>query len=81
LINYDQLTPEVLIEAVEFFGVELSTEDADAIRRVSRLYSKDLTQSQTFQSDSDDKKASASTYVLEMAQKWALPSFERLNLR
>lgn len=79
LIDYDQLTPEVLVEAIRFFGIEPSNPEVDAIHQVSRLYSKDLTQRQAFQSDGESKRDSASSSVRQLAEKWALPSYERLN--
>ena len=81
LIDYDQLNLEMLMKAVEFFGITLTPVDISAIRRASRLYSKDSTRSRMFQPDGELKIASASPNILEMAEKWALPSYERLNLR
>jgi hypothetical protein len=78
-INYPALTPETIIEAVEFFGVVSVAEEVDAIRRVSRLYSKDLTGRQTFASDTDSKRASASNDVIKAANQWAQAEYERLS--
>jgi len=78
-VNYSQLTPDSLVEAVEFLGATPTNDEADAIRQVSRLYSKDSNRSRVFQSDSESKKASASEHILRMAEKWALPYYERLN--
>jgi hypothetical protein len=78
-INYAQLTFETLISAVKSFGVVPSPEELDAIRLVSRLYSKDLTQTREFEVDSESKRASASAHVIAMARKWSMPPYERLN--
>ena len=78
-MNYRELTPESIIVAVEFFGVVSTAEEADAIRRVSRLYSKDLTGRQPFTSDTDSKRASASNDVIKAANQWAQAEYERLS--
>jgi hypothetical protein len=81
-VNYIELTsPDGLVAAVRFFGIQPSTEELDAIKEVSRLYSKDSTRSRTFQSDGQSKRASASASVIELAAKWALPFYEQLNNR
>ncbi len=80
LLNYSQLTPETLLEIVSSFGADPSEEEADVIRDASRLYSKDLTRSHTFVADSDSKRNSASAVIVEMAEKWAIPSYERLSV-
>ena len=79
IINYAALTPETILEVIEFFGVVCAAEEADAIRRVSRLYSKDLTGRQTFTSDSSSKRASASNDVIKAANQWAQRGYERLS--
>jgi hypothetical protein len=80
VLNYDQLTPERLLGIVRSFGIEPTKEEADAITYASRLYSKDLTRSQTFVADSDSKRNAASAFIRQMAEKWAIPSYERLNV-
>jgi len=82
LINYEELTsPDGLIDAVRFFGIQPVTAEIDAIGEVSRLYSKDLTGGVTFQSDGQSKRTSASASVIDLAAKWALPFYEQLDNR
>ena len=78
-INYAALTPDTILEAIEFWGVVCAAEEADAIRRVSRLYSKDLTGRQTFTTDTASKRASASNDVIKAANQWAQGGYERLS--
>jgi hypothetical protein len=78
-LNYNQLSFENLVEIISFFGVEASPAECDAIKQESRLYSKDVTRSQTFQADSIIKRDLATEYVLAMAEKWAQGPYERLN--
>jgi hypothetical protein len=80
-INYAHLDFATLISAVRFFGIQPTVEEADAIRRISGLYSKDSTQSQPFKADSDLKRATASHDVIAMAERWAREPFEVLERR
>jgi hypothetical protein len=79
LINYAEFTQERLIEVLSYFGIVPTTAEVNAIRRASRLYSKDRKGSQAFVSDTISKRASASSLVIEMANKWARPAYKRLN--
>jgi hypothetical protein len=82
LVNYEELTSsDGLVEVVRFFGIQPATTEIDAIREVSRLYSKDLTRGWTFQSDGQSKRTSASASVIDLAAKWALPFYEQLDNR
>lgn len=76
LWNYQDLTPEALLRLVEFFRVSISTEEADAIRQVGRVYSKDP--SRTFDGDSHSKRANASELARDMSAKWAEEPYRRL---
>jgi len=79
LINYNQLSPELIVELIRSFGIEPSVRETGTIEKVTRLYSKDPNRTQTFVSDSESKKSSASPLIVEMARKWAMRSYERLN--
>ncbi len=79
LLNHDELTPEVLLRLVKFFGVAPSTDETEAIGQTARLYSKDPARSSTFQDDRDSKRTKASAYIREMAEVWAMPSYRRLT--
>jgi len=82
LVNYEKLTSlDGLIDAVRFFGIQPATAEIDAIREVSRLYSKDLTRGVTFQAEGQSKRTSASTSVIDLTAKWALPFYEQLDNR
>jgi hypothetical protein len=79
VINYSELTFERMIEALSYFGIVPTVDEVDAIRTASRLYSKDRKGRQSFVSDTIAKRTSASSLVIEMANKWARPAYERLN--
>ena len=81
LLDYDQLTSEMLIKTMAFFGASPSSDEMDEIREASRLYSKDLSRSRIFHADGKAKRESASLSVIEMVEQWALPSYKRLNVR
>jgi hypothetical protein len=71
LVNYAELNAERLIEIVNFFGIEPSAAESEAIRRVSGLYSKDPSFERAFSADSDSKRAEATEDVREAAERWA----------
>jgi len=78
-INYSAVCSGWLFDALTHLGVRPNENEADAINKVSRLYSKDVAGRRAFSSDSDWKKASASPYITELAQIWASVPYERLN--
>jgi hypothetical protein len=77
-LNYDQLNAQTAVDAIRFFGIEPSDDELDAIQIASRLYSKDSTGRQVFQSDIESKRALATDSVIELAKKWAQPAYLRL---
>jgi Sulfotransferase domain len=76
LCNYHDLSTETLLRIIEFFGLSISTEEAETIRQTCRLHSKDP--SRAFSGDSDSKRANASALAREMAAKWAEAPYQRL---
>ena len=80
VINYSLVSDDWLIEAMSHFGLTLSAAEVDAISKVSRLYSKDLSGNQPFVSDSILKKASATDYIIQLVEKWSKASYEKLNI-
>jgi hypothetical protein len=79
LLNYEQLSFESLIEILNFFGIEPTVDEADAVRKVSRLYSKDSTNTQVFEDDSSQKRSAASRETYLAAERWAEESYDRLK--
>lgn len=76
ICNYNELSPEKLLRLISFFGVSVSGEEAKKIRESAQLYSKDP--SRTFQADGNLKRGNASDRVKELAEQWAMPSYQRL---
>ena len=81
LLNYEQLSFDSLIAILNFFGVEPTVDETDAIRKVSRRYSKDLTSTQVFEDDSLQKRSVASVELCQAAERWAQTPYDRLNAR
>jgi hypothetical protein len=79
LVNYDELSPERLVELIGFFGVEPTKEESERVRRVSGLYSKDTGAGRAFSSDSDSKRAAATDAVRAAAERWAAEPYELLE--
>jgi hypothetical protein len=81
LLNYEQLSFDSLIAILNFFGVEPAVDEVDAVRKVSRLYSKDSTSTRVFEDDSLQKRSAASSEICLAAERWAVDSYDRLNTR
>jgi hypothetical protein len=77
LVDYDQLSLKTIGRILEFFGAKVSTEEYQAIQESMQLHAKDATR--PFQPDGLSKKASASSYAIEMVQKWAMPGYRSLG--
>jgi len=81
LLNYEQLSFDSLIAILNFFGIDPTVDEADAVRKVSRLYSKDSTSTRVFEDDSSQKRSAASPELSLAAEKWAQSPYDRLNAR
>ncbi len=79
LVNYDELTPDLLLRIISFFGVIPSSQEAQTISQTARLYSKDAVGRTTFHGDREEKRTKASAQVREMADRWATPAYQRLE--
>jgi len=76
LCNYRRLSEDTFMRLVEFFGISISNEEADAIRKAIQVYSKDP--SLPFESDSASKRDGASDLIKQMAEKWAREPYDIL---
>lgn len=78
LCNHNELSPNKLVSLIRFLGVSLSADEAEAIIQQAGLYSKDRLRRTAFSDDADSKRANASIYVKEVAEKWAMPAYRQL---
>ncbi len=69
LCNYNELSPEGLLRLIKFFRVSVSAEEAETIVQQAGLYSKDPLRKTAYSDDAHSKRASASTYLTELAEK------------
>lgn len=76
LCNYNELSAEKLLRLINFFGVSATEEESEKIRASTQVYSKDP--ARTFQRDGDLKKANAPERVKQLAERWAMPPYQRL---
>jgi hypothetical protein len=76
LVDYNQLSPQTITEIIRFFGVTPSAHELAAIEQSMMSHSKDPTRS--FFPDSADKRAAASSQVIDAVERWALGDYERL---
>ena len=79
LLNYSQLSVPVISSVLKFFNVSPSSEELEAIARVSMIYSKEASSTRAFISDADAKLRQASTLVREVAAAWAIEPYRRLE--
>ncbi len=79
LLNYDQLSPDVLSDALKFFGVTPSAAELDAIAARSRTYSKAVSETRTFVADGVQKRQAASDLIRAAAEAWAAEPYRLLE--
>jgi hypothetical protein len=71
LLNYKQLSVPVIANVLNFFKVDLSTEELETIARTTKAYSKEASGTRAFVADTDTKQRLASDLVREMSERWA----------
>jgi hypothetical protein len=79
LLNYNQLSVPVIASVLNFFKIDLSSEELDAIARRSWAYSKEVSGTRAFVADTDTKLRLASDLVREMSQRWAAGPYRLLE--
>lgn len=79
LLNYRQLSAPVLSGILNFFNINLSPEEAEAVERGSKIYSKEVSGTRKFVSDADVKQKLATDLIREMADRWAIDPYRRLE--
>lgn len=77
LLDYAGVSIETLIAAVKFLGTTPTTNEADRISGIAKLYSKDSTLGRKF--DPEAAQLPATQRVREVADRWALASYQRLK--
>src|SRR6185369_2458131 len=77
LLNYKQLSVPVIANVLNFFKVDLSTEELETIARTCEVYSKQGTRA--FVADTDTKQRLASDLVREMSEHWASEPYRLLE--
>lgn len=76
-VDYGDLSPDALPPLIRFLGVAPSEEEVRAIQKGSAWHSKKP--GHIFQPDDQAKKEAATSLIVEMAGKWALPAYFRLK--
>jgi hypothetical protein len=71
LLNYQQLSVPVIASVLNFFKINVSTEELETIARTSGVYSKEVSGTRAFVTDVDAKQKHASELVREMSERWA----------
>lgn len=79
LLNYNQLSVPVISSVLSFFRISPSSEEMEAITRVSRTYSKQTSQTREFIADTEAKQKLASNLIRETVERWALEPYQQLE--
>lgn len=77
LLNYTQLPDAVVNQALDFFGVNCSSEELEIICNAAKLDAKNP--ALTFENDSQEKQKRASGAAREAAATWLYPVYEKLE--
>jgi hypothetical protein len=79
LLNYDQLSVPVISNVLKFFQVSPSSQEVEAITRVSGVYAKEISGTRPFVADAAAKQKLASDLIRELAARWAEEPYQRLE--
>jgi hypothetical protein len=79
LLNYSQLSIPVISRVLESFHVRPSIDEMEAIRRGSRIYSKEAAGARAFVADAEAKRQRASDLIREMSERWAMAPYQRVE--
>ena len=79
LLNYNQLTVPVIASVLNFFKVDLSTEELETITRTIKAYSKEASGTQAFVADTEIKQNLASDLIRELSERWATEPYRLLE--
>jgi len=79
MIDYQEMSVEKLIEAIEFFGFTPSDCERGQIARIAKVYSKDSQLMRKFDPDSSAKRLDATPRAREAAELFAMESYRRLR--
>jgi hypothetical protein len=79
LLNYNQLSVAVLSNVLEFFKVNPTAEELEAVARTSGVYAKEVSGTRPFVADAETKQKLASDLIRQMAARWAYEPYQRLE--
>jgi len=81
LLNYNQLSVPVIASVLNFFKIDLSSEELETIARTTKAYSKEASGTRAFVADIEIKQQLASDLVREMSERWAETPYQLLEQR
>jgi len=79
LLNYNRLSVPVIASVLNFFKIDLSTEELETITRTTKAYSKEASGTRAFVADRDTKQRLASDLIREMSERWASGPYRMLE--
>lgn len=80
LLNYNQLSLPAICDILKFFNVPPSADELERIASGTRIYSKQVLAAREFEPDADAKQKLATDHVREVAERWAMQPYARLEL-
>src|SRR5215470_14387426 len=79
LLNYNQLSVPVIASVLNFFKIDLSSEELEAIARTGEVYSKEVSGTRAFVADTETKLRQASDLIRELSERWAEKPYRNLE--
>jgi hypothetical protein len=79
LLNYNQISLTEIANVLQFFGVKPAAAEMEIIAHKTQKYSKAASGERVFVADSETKQLAATDLVREMAQRWAVNSYQLLE--
>jgi hypothetical protein len=81
LLNYNQLSVELLLGVLKFFKITPTAAEREAIACCNTVYSKDASFVREFVPDAAAKQSQASDIVRELSKRWAAEPYRLLEQR
>jgi hypothetical protein len=79
LLNYKQLSVNVIAGVLNFFKIGPSTDELETIARMCGVYSKEASGTRVFVADTEAKQRLASDRVRDMSERWASEPYRLLE--
>jgi hypothetical protein len=79
LMNYNEINAGTAHELLDFFGMAAGEDNLRRMQHTMNYYSKDLTQTATFNDDSSLKQCQASEFIRDLANRFSYSAYNELE--